>query len=71
MMRGRELRKFNLNARTRLRECDAAVCWRSRDVSFVFSRGKERYALRDSDMRDVAAKISFSFDHGSSAFENG
>ena len=47
------------------------VCWRSRDVNFVFSRGKERYALRDSEIRDVAAKMSFSVDHGFSAFENG
>ena len=47
------------------------MCWRSRDVSFVFSRGKERYALRDSEMRDVAEKMSFRVDHGFSAFENG
>ena len=47
------------------------MCCRSRDVNFVFSRGKERYALRDSDIRDVAAKMSFSVDHGFSAFENG
>ena len=37
----------------------------------MFSRGKERYALRDSDTREVAAKMSFSVDHGFSAFENG
>ena len=38
---------------------------------FRVSRGKERNALRDSDMRDVAAKMSFKVDHGSPAFETG
>ena len=41
-----------------------AVCWRNRDVSFVLSRGKEVYALGDSDVRDVAAEMSFSIDQG-------
>ena len=47
------------------------MCWCNRDVNFMFSRGKERYTLRDSEIRDVAAKMSFSVDHGFSAFENG
>ena len=46
------------------------VCWCNRDVNFVFSRGKERYVLRDSEIRDVAAEMSFSVDHGFSAFKN-
>ena len=49
-------------------ECDAEVCWRSREVSFVLPRGK---VLRCPEMRDVAAKTSFSVDHSVSVFENG
>ena len=37
----------------------------------MFWGGKERYALRESDIQDVAAKMSFKVDHGFSAFENG
>jgi hypothetical protein len=49
-------------------ECDAEVCWRNREVSFVLPRGK---VLRCPEMRDVAAKTSFSVDHSVSVFENG
>ena len=41
------LRETDANVRAKFRECDAAVCRRSGDISFVFSRGKERYVLRD------------------------
>ena len=37
----------------------------------MFSRGKERYVLKHSDVRDVAAKTPFDVNHGFLAFTNG